>query len=167
MLRPVTLVIIAGTLFYVFDDTLVSLALGLILLVLATFVAGVAIARGIAVRRFLIDCLGGDSEGLTKLRAMTGRLFLGQRTATYSAANALFLFVGIPYLGIAIFLGLNWWSIPAVLAAFLFNMAWRQLYPPVAVFLSTSRKDQIELCAKLQYRMFPQKVVNMLAVEAS
>ena len=153
-------------LFYVFDETWVSLVLGVLLLLVAAFLVVVTVLRLRANKLFFYELYGEQSEQLAHLREMNGRLFRTQRTGTYSAAFVVFLWVGVPYLIIALFLGLNWWSVPIVLAAVLFNMGFRQLYPPVAVFLSTSNPDQIELCVELQYRAFPLKIVNMLSVEA-
>ena len=153
-------------LFYVFDETWFSLVLGVLFLLVAAYSVALTILRVKVTRRLLFEFLGENSEQLANLRRMTKRLFLSQRTATYTAANVAFLWVGVPYLFIALLLGLNWWSVPIVLAAFLFNMGFRQLNPPIAVFLSTSNTDQIELCAELQYRVFPLRTVNMLSVEA-
>jgi hypothetical protein len=158
--------IMACVLFYVFDGTFISTVLGWALLLIAAFMAAVASGRLIVVRRFFHEFFEGDSEDLARLRATTGRLFLSTSTFTYAVANALLFLVGAPYLCVAIYLGLNWWSIPAVLAAGLWNIGMRQLNPPLAVFLSTSTIDRIALCAELQHRVFPLRMMNMLDIEA-
>lgn len=163
MRRPFIVWIGICSLFYVFDETWFSMALGILLLLLAAFNVVLTISRVKVTRSFWFKWLGRNSEQLADLREVNGRLFLTQRTATFSVANSLFVWLGIPYLCIAIFLGLNWWSVPIALGSSLLNIGIRQLNPAIAVFLSASNSDQIELCSELQYRVFPLKIFNMLS----
>ena len=150
--------------FYIFRGSWWVVAHGVVMLLFAAFSVFLSIARMRTTARFFFG-LFHHSEQLEALRKINGDMFFNLRTAPYTAANFLFIFVGIPYLIIAICLGINWWSIPTLLASGAFNVASRQLLPPIAVFLSASESQQIALCAELQYTVFPLRIINLLSSE--
>ncbi len=162
MLRSAIPWVALGLIFYFGDGTVVEIGLSVVLAAVAAYSVAITLVRGFVARRFFRDHF---IETRPLLR-ITGDLFLKQRTILYANANFLFVFVGLPYLVIALVLDINWWAIPAVLGAFLVNVGWRQLAPPVAVFLSASGREQVELCAEFQNRVFPLRVLNMLSDEA-
>ncbi len=154
-------ILIAG--FYLLRDTIMVTIAWVALLIFSAVLVARTFHHMKVIKHFMTDAL--EHDDLARLRAAASRIFFDTRTFTYSHCNGQLLLIGIPYACVAAYLGMNWWAVPILLLSRLWFVTSRQLNPPLAIFLSASKIDQIKLCGDTQRRIFPLRIINFLNIE--